>query len=66
MYPPTHPAIQSRADPHRVAAGHGDHDGPFSFTVMPDALLVEGADCRDPESRPTELAVLLHDTASAS
>src|SRR6185436_4885861 len=60
MYPATHPAIQSALARIGEATRHATTHGPFSITVLPDALLVNGRGLAKPESSATELAVLLH------
>ena len=42
MYPATHPAIQSALARIGEATRHATMSGPFSITVLPDALLVNG------------------------
>ena len=60
MYPPSHPTIQAAlariAEANKQATMHG----PFSITVLPDALLVNGRGLARPESFAAELAALLH------
>lgn len=60
MYPASHPAIQSALGRIGEATKQATLNGPFSITVLPDALLVNGRGLRKPESSATELAVLLH------
>jgi hypothetical protein len=60
MYPATHPAIQSALARIGEATKQATTHGPFSITVLPDALLVNGRGLPKPESSATELAVLLH------
>src|SRR6187401_523226 len=60
MYPATHPAIQSALARIGEATRQATMHGPFSITVLPDALLVNGRGLPKPESSATELAVLLH------
>ena len=60
MYPATHPAIQSAFARIGEATRQATKNGPFSITVLPDALLVHGRGLPKPESSATELAVLLH------
>jgi hypothetical protein len=60
MYPATHPAIQSAMTRIGDATRQATLNGPFSITVLPDALLVNGRGLPKPESSATELAVLLH------
>jgi hypothetical protein len=60
MYPATHPAIQSAFARIGEATKQATKHGPFSITVLPDALLVHGRGLPKPESSATELAVLLH------
>jgi hypothetical protein len=60
MYPATHPAIQSALARIGEATKQATVHGPFSITVLPDALLVNGRGLPKPESSATELAVLLH------
>ena len=60
MYPATHPAIQSALARIGEATRQATMLGPFSITVLPDALLVNGRGLPKPESSATELAVLLH------
>ena len=60
MYPATHPAIQSALARIGEATKQATIHGPFSITVLPDALLVNGRGLPKPESSATELAVLLH------
>src|SRR5918993_1615290 len=60
MYPSTHPAIQSALTRIGEATKQATLNGPFSITVLPDALLVNGRGLPKPESSATELAILLH------
>ena len=60
MYPATHPAIQSALARIADASKQATMYGPFSITVLPNALLVNGRGLAKPESSATELAVLLH------
>ena len=60
MYPATHPAIQAALARIGEATKQATMNGPFSITVLPDALLVNGRGLPKPESSATELAVLLH------
>jgi hypothetical protein len=60
MYPSTHPAIQAALSKIGEATKQATMNGPFSITVLPDALLVNGRGLPKPESSATELAVLLH------
>lgn len=60
MYPPTHPAIQSALTRIGEAARLATQNGPFTITVLPDALLVNGRGLAKPEPSASELAVLLH------
>ena len=60
MYPSTHPAIQSALARIGEATKLATMNGPFSITVLPDALLVNGRGLAKPESSATELATLLH------
>jgi hypothetical protein len=60
MYPSTHPAIQSALARISEATKQATMNGPFSITVLPDALLVNGRGLAKPESSATELATLLH------
>jgi len=60
MYPSTHPAIQSALARIGEATRQATMNGPFSITVLPDALLVNGRGLAKPESSATELAALLH------
>ena len=60
MYPSTHPAIQAALSKIGEATKQATSTGPFSITVLPDALLVNGRGLPKPESSATELAVLLH------
>lgn len=61
MYPPSHPAIQSALARIVDANKHAVMNGPFSITVLPDALLVLGRGLPRPEASATELAALLHE-----
>ncbi|HUQ88036.1 MAG TPA: HEAT repeat domain-containing protein [Vicinamibacterales bacterium] len=60
MYPSTHPAIQSALARIGDATKQATMNGPFSITVLPDALLVNGRGLPKPESSATELAAMLH------
>ena len=60
MYPSTHPAIQAALGRIGEATKHATQYGPFTITVLPDALLVNGRGLPRPESSATELAALLH------
>ena len=60
MYPSSHPAIQSALARIGEATKQATQNGPFSITVLPDALLVNGRGLARPESSATELAALLH------
>src|SRR5688572_19826321 len=60
MYPSTHPAIQAALGRIGEATKQATLNGPFSITVLPDALLVNGRGLAKPESSATELATLLH------
>lgn len=60
MYPPSHPAIQSALARIGEATRQATQNGPFTITVLPDALLVHGRGLSRPESSATELATLLH------
>jgi len=60
MYPSTHPAIQSALTRIGEATRQATMNGPFSITVLPDSLLVNGRGLAKPESSATELATLLH------
>ena len=60
MYPSTHPAIQAALSKIGEATKQATMHGPFSITVLPDALLVNGRGLPKPESSATELAVMLH------
>ena len=60
MYPSTHPAIQAALSKIGEATKQATTSGPFSITVLPDALLVNGRGLPKPESSATELAILLH------
>lgn len=60
MYPPTHPAIQSALTRISEASKQATHNGPFTITVLPDTLLVNGRGFAKPEASIVELAVLLH------
>lgn len=60
MYPSTHPAIQAALGRIGEATKHATQYGPFTITVLPDALLVNGRGLPKPESSATELAALLH------
>lgn len=60
MYPPTHPAIQSALSRIGEAARQATQNGPFTVTVLPDALLVNGRGLAKPEPSAGELAAMLH------
>jgi hypothetical protein len=60
MYPPTHPAIQSALARIGEATKQATQNGPFTITVLPDALLVNGRGLAKPEPSAGELATLLH------
>ena len=60
MYPPSHPAIQSALAKIGDATKQATQNGPFTITVLPDALLINGRGLARPESSATELAVMLH------
>ena len=60
MYPSTHPAIQAALGRIGEATKQATQGGPFTITVLPDALLVNGRGLAKPESSATELAFLLH------
>ena len=60
MYPPTHPAIQDALGRIAAAGTAAVADGPFQFTVTPEALLVNGSALARPDMAATELAALLH------
>jgi hypothetical protein len=60
MYPPTHPAIQSALGKIGDATKQATANGPFTITVLPDALLVHGRGLIRPETSASELAALLH------
>ena len=60
MYPATHPAIQAALARIGEATKQATLHGPFSITVLPDSLLVNGRGLPKPESSATELATLLH------
>jgi hypothetical protein len=60
MYPATHPAIQSALARIGEATRQATQDGPFTITVLPDALLVDGRRLAKPEPAAAELASLLH------
>jgi hypothetical protein len=60
MYPPSHPTIQSALARIGDATRLATQNGPFTITVLPDALLVNGRALIRPESSATELAALLH------
>ena len=60
MYPPTHPAIQAALGRISEASKQATYNGPFSITVLPDSLLVNGRGFTKPEQSITDLATLLH------
>src|SRR5688572_28909854 len=60
MYPPTHPAIQAALARISDASKQATYNGPFSITVLPDSLLVNGRGFTKPEQSIIELATLLH------
>lgn len=60
MYPPSHPAIQSALARIGDATKQATQNGPFTITVLPDALLVSGRGLPRPESSASELAAMLH------
>ena len=60
MYPPSHPTIQSALARIGEADKQATQNGPFTITVLPDALLVDGRGSAAAESSASELAALLH------
>lgn len=60
MYPPTHPAIQAALARIGEATRQATLNGPFTITVLPDALLVNGRGLAKPEPSAGELAAMLH------
>lgn len=60
MYPPSHPAIQSALARIGDATRQATMNGPFSITVLPDALVISGRGLARPEPSANELAALLH------
>lgn len=60
MYPPSHPNIQSALARIGEATKQATQNGPFTITVLPDALLVHGRGLARPEPSASELAALLH------
>ena len=60
MYPATHPAIQAALARIAEAGKQATYYGPFTITVLPDALLVGGRGFAKPEPSVAELATLLH------
>jgi HEAT repeat protein len=60
MYPATHPAIQSALSRIGEATRQATSNGPFTITVLPDSLLVNGRGLPKPDPSATELATLLH------
>ena len=60
MYPPTHPAIQAALSRISEASRQATYNGPFTITVLPDSLLVNGRGFAKPEASIVELATLLH------
>jgi hypothetical protein len=60
MYPPSHPNIQSALARIGEANKQATQNGPFTITVLPDALLVHGRGLARPEPSASELAALLH------
>lgn len=60
MYPSTHPAIQSALARIGEATKQATQNGPFTITVLPDALLVNGRGLAKPEPSAGELAAMLH------
>jgi hypothetical protein len=60
MYPATHPAIQAALGRIGEATRQATQNGPFTITVLPDALLVNGRGLARPEPSAMELAALLH------
>jgi len=60
MYPPSHPSIQAALARIAEASKQATSHGPFTITVLPDALLVGGRGLARPEPSALELAVLLH------
>lgn len=60
MYPSSHPSIQSALARIAEASKQATSLGPFSITVLPDALLVGGRGLARPEPSAAELAALLH------
>lgn len=60
MYPSSHPAIQAALSRIGEATKQATQSGPFTITVLPDALLVNGRGLARPETSASELAALLH------
>jgi len=60
MYPPSHPAIQSALSRIGEATRQATLSGPFTITVLPDALVVGGRGLARPEPSANELAAMLH------
>lgn len=60
MYPPTHPAIQHALSRISDASKQATYNGPFTITVLPETLLVNGRGFSKPEPSIVELATLLH------
>ncbi len=60
MYPATHPAIQAALGKISEAAKQATDSGPFTITVLPDALMIGGRGFAKPEQSVVELAALLH------
>ena len=60
MYPSTHPAIQAALGRIGEATKQATMNGPFTITVLPDALLIHGRGLPKAEPSATELAALLH------
>jgi HEAT repeat protein len=60
MYPPSHPSIQAALTRIAEASKQATSLGPFTITVLPDALVVGGRGLARPEPSAVELAALLH------
>ena len=60
MYPASHPAIRATLDHLVRVSGSITAEGAFRVTVLPDALLVDGATPARAETSVADLATLLH------
>jgi hypothetical protein len=61
LYPPTHPAIRSSLARLVDTAGRLTAQGPVTFGVLPDNLLLDGSGAAKPDQAVRETGALLHD-----